>query len=373
MMTALAARDSLVDGTSDSRTFDRLLLETLDTMYPPDQTGPMTSEKLWYLTFGMSVLQQFDANGKTGGLLVPKPFWRLVQRAVQAVKVKALDEEAEMRLRYDLKMRDRYIKIMVARCLRLITTWQWHCDRDNFSMATRDLGTIFKERGHRSFPSEDPGDYPTFLSGYDLGLTEQVDLEDSTYNLYLKLICLTASDMVGMATSVSTAENVVRDVQRLMMSIFPFSPVPFNKDHPPTNRQLAMLVNRYSTLVVSNIFVPSLSDWLLANASKWLGFDQADLASRNVIVRGVMYFAIACRHHGTSLEAPIAQLASMFDTLTAELATMSAKDPKRLETQRSLVLIIGSFRHIITNHTYDATKRQTRVYPDPLLMHSCEC
>jgi hypothetical protein len=359
--------------TNVSTAFDRLLLSTLDDVYPKSQTGPMASEKLWYLTFGVSVLKQFDEDGKTGDLLEPKPGWPLVQRAIQTVRVRPLSESTELRLRHDLKMRDRYVKIMVARCLKMITIWQWHCDGDNFAMATRDLGTIFKERSHRNFPNEDAGDYPLFLSAYDLALTEQVDLEDSTYNLYLRLICLTASDMVGMATSVATAEHVVRDVQRLMMSIFPFSPVPFGKGSPPTNRQLAMLINRYSTLIVSNIFVPSLSDWLLANATKWLDFQQADLASRNIIVRGVMYFAIACRHHNTSVRSPVEQLATMFGTLMEELSALASADSRRIEIQRSLVLIIGSFRHIIKHHSFEVAKQGTPSYPDPVLMHPCEC
>lgn len=349
------------------------LSRVLDTRYSTE-VGPMAAERIWFLIFGLCALSQFGPDATVSAEYAPHPRWALVKRALGLIKV-AHSQEAEESARHDqLQGRDRYIKTMVARCLRLSSTWQWSFDRTSFSVATRDLGMIFKERQHRNLPTEPPADFPRFISKFDISLTASEETRGSAFELWLRLVSVAASDLIGSAEELAEAQSAERDVQRLIMSIFPLSAVPFTREKPPTATQLAALVNRYSTMVVACYFSPSLLPWLLANSQKWLAFERADFNSRQICIRGLMYLAVACRHHGHPLDAVVARLAEILAKLQGELEDLSRPPksqamPTRVEIERTMVLVVSCFRQIILHPGY--APRPEPVYPDPSLLHEC--
>ncbi|KAL7420749.1 hypothetical protein Q5752_004701 [Cryptotrichosporon argae] len=369
---ALAAYDQARKAGDD--TFPGCLDAALDEVYATDQVGPLAAERIWYLAFGLCALSQIGADGVVGAF-VPRPRWALVKRAIGLIKV-GHSVEAEENAQLDqLKGRDRYIKVMVARCVRLSASWRWHFDRASFSVATRDLGVIFKDRQHRNLPTEPAVDFPRFITQFDIALTAAEDSRrESAFDLYLRLACVAASDLIGAAQTMAEAQRAERDVQRLIMSIFPLSAVAFTRALPPTPRQLGALVNRYSTMVVAAYFSPALLPWLLANSAKWLAFEHADTDSRQVAVRGYMYLAVACRHHAQLVEPVVRRLADVLATLAAELDAVGRPGnppafPTRQEIERTMVLVVACFRQIITHHSYDTARQREPVYPDPTLLH----
>lgn len=364
------------------------LEHALEATFPQDKQGPLAAERVWFLAFGLSALSQFGADGRTTEDYDAVPRWDLVRKAISLIKI-AHNEEAEERARADqLLGRDRYIKAMLARCVRLSSTWRWAFDRDSFSVATKDLGVIFKDRQHRNLPTEPPINYPAWITGYDISLTAEGDSRRETaFELYLRLVCVAASDIISGSQSLAEAKQAEKDVQRLIMSIIPVSPVRFDRLHPPTPKQLGQLINRYATIIAACYFSPSLLSWLLANAKKWAPFESADFESRQISIRGLMYLAVACRHHQAPLQPVMARLAEILAVLQKEFDSHGAgtadtappvsggprpavRLPSKLEVQRTMVLVVSCIRRIILHHSFDVEQQALPAYPDPCLLHT---
>ncbi|KAK8858768.1 hypothetical protein IAR55_002997 [Kwoniella newhampshirensis] len=361
----------------EGSTFLSCLHRALDQVFYLDQTGPIAAERIWFLIFGLCALSQFDVDGKISSVFISAPRWSLVRRAVGLIKV-AFDEEAEKKAKSDqLQGRDRYVKVMMARCVWLSAVWSWSFDRESFSVATRDLGVIFKNRQYRNLPTEPSVDYPSFITRFDMSLTAAEDTKRETaFELYLRLVCVAASDIISAAQSLSEAQQAERDVQRLVMSIIPVSAVKFNRIFPPSAKDLGQLINRYSTMIAACYFSPSLLTYLLANSRKWSLFEQADLDSRQICIRGLMYLAVACRHHRQALTSVVDRFAEILGTLQGELekhhqpsTVAPALAPGRLEIERTMVLVVTCFQQIIKHHSFDVQEQAKPVYPDPSLLH----
>ncbi|ORX37221.1 Mus7/MMS22 family-domain-containing protein [Kockovaella imperatae] len=357
-----------------SGSFETLLNSALDKTFKFDTFGPLAAERIWFMTFGICALSQFDANGRVSSVFDPIARWSMVKRAISLVRI-ANDEDLESSApREQLLGRDRYIKTIFARCVRLSTVWKWSFDKQGFSIITRDLGMIFKERQYRNFPTEPPIDFPSFITQYNMPLTAQSETKGETaFDLYLRLVCVAASDVISAAESLEAAHQAEKDVQRLILAVIPVSPVKFNRLLPPTPHQLGQLINRYAVMTAACFFSPSLLSWLLANSKRWAPFEQADFDSRQICIRGLMYIAVACRHHGVPLQPVVARLAEMLSALQEELdrtrqVTPAFNTPSRKEIERTMVLIVACFRQIIEHHTYDPEKVIDPVFPEPCLL-----
>ncbi|WVQ65568.1 uncharacterized protein L199_003745 [Kwoniella botswanensis] len=358
-------------------TFLTYLTQAFDSVFHLDQTGPIAAERVWFLVFGLCALTQFDTDGRISSIFVTAPRWSLVRRAVGLIRV-AFDEDAEKRAHLDqLQGRDRYIKVVMARCVRLSAVWKWSFDRESFSVATRDLGIIFKDRQYRNLPTEPPVDYPEFITRFDMSLTAAEDTKRETaFELYLRLVCVAASDIISAAQTLSEAQQAEKDVQRLVMSIIPVSSVKFNRIFPPSPKDLGQLINRYSTMIASCYFSPSLLTYLLANSKKWSAFDEADFDSRQICIRGLMYLSVARRHHKQPLQPVVNRLAELMGILQNELEILTGPSnqtlgvgPTKLEIERTMVLIVSCFRQMIEHHSFDVEEQKKAVYPDPCLLH----
>ncbi|KAK6907981.1 hypothetical protein I203_101982 [Kwoniella mangroviensis CBS 8507] len=362
---------------SSNDTFLTYLTQAFDSVFNLDQTGPIAAERVWFLVFGLCALTQFDADGRIISVFVTSPRWSLVRRAVGLIKV-AFDEDAEKRAHLDqLQGRDRYIKVVMARCVRLSAVWKWSFDRESFSVATRDLGIIFKDRQYRNLPTEPSVDYPEFITRFDMSLTAADDTKRETaFELYLRLVCVAASDIISAAQTLSEAQQAEKDVQRLVMSIIPVSSVKFNRIFPPSPKDLGQLINRYSTMIASCYFSPSLLTYLLANSKKWSAFEEADFDSRQICIRGLMYLSVARRHHKQPLQPVVNRLAELMGILQNELEILTGPSnqtlgvgPTKLEIERTMVLIVSCFRQMIKHHSFDVEEQKKAVYPDPCLLH----
>ncbi|KAJ9104613.1 hypothetical protein QFC21_002111 [Naganishia friedmannii] len=352
--------------------FGRAMDNVVQRLYVDDQAGPRASERIWYITFGLAAFHQFESNGITLPDLQAHPQWSLVRKALTLIKFPSYPEAEELERRHQLKSRDKYIKIMVIRCLHLTCTWLWTCDYDSFAIATRDLGLLFKERHLRNLPNESSSDFPAFIREYDLKRSSEVDIEESTYNLYLQLVCVSASDLIASARNFTEAGQAVKDVRRLMLAIFPFSPVVPGSNGIFNGRQLGALVNRYSALVVAVLFVPDLLEYLLKAAQKWVPFDCGDLEVQRICLRGLIYVGVAARHHKCSVRPVVERLAAIFEIVHAEKRSFAAHNGDRIrEQERLLILLVSCYRQMIERHGFDKDLQTKPSYPDPCLLHTC--
>jgi hypothetical protein len=369
----LRAMDARTVDAPVGSSFSKAMDTVVQRMYVENHAGPRASERIWYITFGLAAFHQFGADGVTLPDLQDYPQWSLVRKALSLIKFPDYTEAEEHEKRHQLKSRDKYIKIMVIRCLQLTCTWQWRCDRDSFAIATRDLGNLFKERHLRNLPNEASSDFPAFIREYDLKRSSEVDIEDSTYNLYLQLVCVSASDLIAGARDMKEAEQSVKDVQKLMLAIFPFSPVVPAANGVFNGKQLGALVNRFSALVVAILFVPSLLGYLSKLAQKWADFNCGDIEVQRICLRGLMYVGVAARHHSISVEPVVNRLADIFETVHETKRSLEAHHGDKIkEQERLLILLISCYRQIIERHSFDRELQEQPAYPDPCLLHICE-
>lgn len=327
----------------------QLLVPALEQTFP-DRTGPLAAERIWFLAFGLSAFAQFDSQGRTSTAYVAKPRWNLVQFASSMV---TLTDETTLGHPELLRGRDRYIRIMMARCLALSATWKWSFDASAFSLVTRHLGSIFKNRQHRNLPTEPAVDFPEWITRFDIAQTANKPTKSAVaFDLYLKLVCVAASDMISQAASLSLAQAAERDIQRLIMSMIPVSAATCGA---------GQLINRYSMTVAACYFSPALLTWLLGTSQNWAPFETADMQSRQVSIRGLMYLAVACRHHDQPLQPIIARFAEILQVLTNEAA-----ETPTIDANRTIVLVIACFRQMILHHSFDPMAPP--VFPDPILL-----
>lgn len=369
----LRAVDSRSVDAPNGSSFSKAMDTVVQRLYVENHAGPRASERIWYITFGLAAFHQFGADGVTLPDLQDYPQWSLVRKALSLIKFPDYTEAEEHEKRHQLKSRDKYIKIMVIRCLQLTCTWQWRCDRDSFAIATRDLGNLFKERHLRNLPNEASSDFPAFIREYDLKRSSEVDIEESTYNLYLQLVCVSASDLIAGARDMKEAEQSVKDVQKLMLAIFPFSPVVPAANGVFNGKQLGALVNRFSALVVAILFVPSLLGYLSKLAQKWADFNCGDIEVQRICLRGLMYVGVAARHHSSSVEPVVDRLADIFETVHETKRSLEAHHGDKIkEQERLLILLVSCYRQIIERHSFDRELQEQPAYPDPCLLHTCE-
>ena len=90
-----------------------------------------------------------------------------------------------------------------------------------------------------------------------------------------------------------------------------------------------------------------------------------------------MYVAVACRHHGQSLDLVVERLADILALLQKELdrlgkgVSIPVHAPSRLEVERTMVMVVSCVKQVILHHTFDPD--QTKVtFPDPSLLHESE-
>ncbi|GHJ84584.1 hypothetical protein NliqN6_0986 [Naganishia liquefaciens] len=365
-------RDMDARGLGDGKSFSKVMETVTQKLYVDNQAGPYASERIWYITFGLAAFHQFGPDGVTLPELEGYPQWSLVRKALSLISFPDdLDEVKENEKRHQLVSRDKYIKIMVIRCLQLTCTWQWHCNHDSFAIASRDLGVLFKKRQLRNLPNEPSSDFPAFIREYDLKRSSEVDIEESTYNLYLQLVCVSASDLIASATDMEQAEQAVNDVQKLMLSIIAFSPVKPAPNGIFHGRQLGALVNRFSALVVAVLFAPKLLQYCLGAASKWVSFECGDIEVQRILLRGYMYMGVAARHHESSVALVVDRLAEIFESVHAKKKSFAAHDGIKIKAQeRLLVLLVSCYRQIIELHCFDREMQDMPSYPEPCLLHS---
>ena len=338
-----------------------------------------SSEDLWRLAYSLSSLSHFSVHG----VCMAKPHltscWEFVGIALDAIRL-SYDAEKDKNIpHHSLKKRDRYLRMVVARCFLLGTEWQWSM-QDAFAMFGK-LVNIFRSRLFGNLIGES-SDFPAFLRFSDLTLLEELRRTDSAFSVYLKLVVRSGRDE---SDGVITDREKMR-MRKLVSLTVPISGVSFSKSKPPTNDELSMLINRFSSVIVAILLDPAIdsSRQLLNQARQYLDFNKADEASRRICIRALMYTAILFNHLSLPLEAPLQWLESITNLLLNEYRNLSkaihAKDtdPRKVGDYRkerddlttTIQLLLGSVRYIIMKPFMNDNNSQKNLSDCPLYPHT---
>ncbi|EJD07436.1 uncharacterized protein FOMMEDRAFT_164408 [Fomitiporia mediterranea MF3/22] len=286
------------------------------------------SERLWKFIFGLSALSHFSTHGiATTDPRLP-PSWEIVGLALDAIRLTHDSERDSFVPRESLKRRDRYVRMVVARCFLLGTKWKWPL-ADAHAMFKR-LVDIFRSRNFSNLLGEE-SEFPAFLRYHDLALLDELRTSDTAFGLYLKLV-MKASKSDSNASK-DDARSKARQAKLLSLAV-PLSGVAFSRAQPPTTDELSMLINRFSAIIIAILVdgkeTPNI-DKRISHARRFINFVDADDRSRDICIKAAMYIVIAANHLYLGLDRPLAWLGEMCQTLLDEFqrasAPVQAKEP----------------------------------------------
>lgn len=277
---------------------------------------------------------------------------------------------------------------MIARCFILATTWNWAVDIGPSSIVTR-LFDLLNQRKLCNLRCDGPGNFPTYICQYDLDLVSILDRHDSAMDIVLKLIH-------RACRSISWGD---RTLSRWLSRVSPVRRLQFLPTKPPTSVEISMLYNHYAFEMQMLLLYPQASSQWIRQARNFTTFSQADIRSREVTIRAVMYLAILCGHHAIPLPPVIEWFKDIADGViqertqasqkfkqfevhngttligrrSAAVSTDSPHDLKSLalsqrQLDTSLQLILRSLQHVIYTSSLDPTRAADHDYPHPTLI-----
>ncbi|THH08246.1 hypothetical protein EW145_g2829 [Phellinidium pouzarii] len=333
------------------------------------------SEHLWRIIFSLSALSQFSAHGNSTANMRISASWEVVAFALDAIRLTHEVDKDKNRSYESLQKRDKYVRMVVARCYLLSTKWHWAL-YDAYVMFKK-LVVVFKSRLFANLLGED-SDFPAFLRHTDLRLLDTISRSDSAFSLFLKLVVLAARPDENTQ---ETAQRVQSRLTKLLSLTVPLSGVSFSETRPPLSEELSMLYNRYSAIIVA-IYVDSSEANIrerLDRARRYINFAEADGRSRRACIRALMYIAILVQHLSLPLTEPLKWLGEITETLLAEFAMATTKlvskgwdsrQAKRIVQKKNksilaIQLLLGSVRKILeTPHMKSDAVDTSLRYPD---------
>lgn len=347
--------------------FWKVLLEAVKDpkTRPPATMDLRPTEFVWVGLFGLVALSQFSDRGVSGTSFRLPACWELVMEALE--RVQFMDQQASASASQPSKKRDRYIRLVFARCMNLRKTWQWRLiDSPQIFPLFRRLFDVFKDRKFSNLSTEE-SDFPTFLLDYDMELLSQVHNKDTAFALFLKLIVQTSRD----------AELGARDVRltKILAITVPVAAISVNKDVNPTASELSRLYNRFSALAVAIFLLPSKDavQERLTTARRYVKFSDADWETRRACIRGLQHLAILVKY----LQLPLGTLLDWLAEMTA-VAISECMENIKSQTGASLTrswsilnvqMILGCVTSIIkVDMKQPEGQQQPAQYPDPVLL-----
>ncbi|KAF9478295.1 hypothetical protein BDN70DRAFT_895851, partial [Pholiota conissans] len=140
------------------------------------------SEKTWLTLFSLCALSQFSNHGMTSGHPRLPGCWDIAVFALKRIRLTATVGESMTKATIS---RDRYIDIVVRRCLLLNERWKW--ELHDATPMFNALADIFKSRKFANLWHEEC-DFAEFFKQANWDLLLSYDIKDTAYVTFLKLI-----------------------------------------------------------------------------------------------------------------------------------------------------------------------------------------
>ncbi|KAG8998194.1 hypothetical protein FRB90_012355 [Tulasnella sp. 427] len=330
--------------------------------------GLETSETIWRSIFTVIITSSFSP----AGVLGPNPkvphCWPLVVHALGAVRLEA-DKEKEVRTPAEvLQKRDAYIRLVLARCLTVVTRWGWNlCGADTLF---RSLIGIFRSRKFENLRGE-TSDFPHFLrSPDDQAWLAEYDKKETSFGVFLKLVLHAVRDYERDSRGPTFTQKQTRKLASL---VFPIGATPFTRGNPPVGREISMLFNRFAAAVIVIHLEPSTAKNRVQQARRYLDFAHAESDSRSACIRGLMLIGIAHRRRQLDMTEVMVWYNDIATSLLADLVqaeksnhNMAVAGTARLKSEISILILqlLGALRRVIETHPTNALPS----YPDPIFL-----
>lgn len=335
--------------------------------------GLEPSEKLWRCVTSLMIFSRFSVHG----IAVTNPrlraCWPIIQQALVLIRLEA-DPDRDVKMNAAvLQQRDAYIRLVLARCLLLVTRWKWNlCGADALF---KSLTAIFRTRKFENLRGE-TSDFPIFLRELnDEAYLDAYDRKETSFGIFLKLVLHAAKDYEQDPRGPSFGQKQVRKLASL---IFPIGTTPFTRDNPPVGRELSMLFNRLAAVVVTVHLEPTNTKLRIQQALRFMDFKNAESNSRSAYIRGMMQIAVVHRRKNLDIEEIMGWYCDMAgillddlkeaEKLTAPTTATHATSRKR-EVALLTLQLMGALRIIIdTTPVADPVAQ----YPSPIFLEQGE-
>ncbi|KAG8914774.1 hypothetical protein FRC00_010904 [Tulasnella sp. 408] len=330
--------------------------------------GLEISERIWKSIFTVIITSTVTPEGVLGSNPRVPHCWPLVVQALGAIRLEA-DKEKEVKAPAEvLQKRDAYIRLVLARCLTIVTRWKWDlCGADALF---RSLIGIFRSRKFENLRG-DTSDFPVFLRSPDeQAWLAEYDKKETSFGIFLKLVLHAVRDYERDSRGPSFAQKQVRKLASL---IFPIGATPFSKENPPVGREISMLFNRFAAAVIVIHLEPSTAKNRVQQARRYLDFANAESDSRSACIRGLMLVGVAHRRRALEMGEVMAWYRDMATFLLADLARAekskddaAATSSARLKSEISILILqlVGALRRVIETQSTNTVLG----YPDPIFL-----
>lgn len=333
--------------------------------------------RTWQGIFGLCALSQFTVHGMVTSIPRLEPSWETVASVLKHAPLADTRpaEEGALRRPGAIRKRDRYIRLLVSRCMLLNTRWRWRLEKAAQMFTT--LHTVYKSR-HFANLSDESSDLPSFLRKNNIELLLDHKRSDTAFTLFLKLVVRAAKE----ASPPEQADITLTPMVKKFLSLaIPVGAVPFTKTSPPTAPELSMLYNRFSAIAVALYLEPGQWEKLLDRVRHhYLNFTDADMESRRACIRGAMALTILLQHLKVSLSGALAWMNDMTNVLvdeyrSATAPTPSAKSSPLADKDNAILCIRMVLRSIqkIVKTPLMRSENSSPAYPDPSLLQGCKC
>lgn len=235
------------------------------------------------------------------------------------------------------------------------------------------LVDIFRSRRFANLTRE-PSDFPGFMLHDDIALLHMEKKSDTAFGLLLKLVVQAADDLRAHAP-----DGAALKLKKLLSLAIPVASFSFTRANPPSGHELSKLYNSLSAVAVA-IFIdrsPTNVRSRLAHARRYVKFADADMATRQACIRGMMHLTILLRRLDLPTKDTVEWLTEMTTTLVDEYEQFDAPHPPAAAGRQDAVpreskprvvlaiqMVLGSVRRII-----DSFRAPTPEYPDPAFLN----
>lgn len=323
------------------------------------------SRWIWQGIFGLCAFSQFSVYGMVTSTPRLMPSWDIIASTLKHAPL-AVDRDLP---RYALRKRDKYVRLLVSRCMLLNSRWKWRLDRASPMFAS--LHTIFKSRQFSNL-SDETADFPSFLRRNNPELLSDHQRSDTAFTLFLKLVVQAAKEAAPSGPAEATLSPMVKKFLSLAV---PVGTVQFTKASPPSPHEISMLYNRFSAIAVAIYLEPTQSEKLVDRVRHhYLDFGKADRESRRACIRGALHLAILLQHLHLPLFGVLAWMGEMTDILVDEYRKIMPSEIQavpRVSDKPSVVLciqmLLRSIQRIVNTPLVSAEDHAER-YPDPSLL-----
>lgn len=369
----LAGRDSseqaLVTGQS---IWAHVMLSLQESSDQDAVAGLEASERLWRAILTIIILTPFTCRGIVTSKRVSSAHWPVVQLALGLVRLDADPSKDAKTMAGVLQRRDAYMRLILARCLLLVTRWKWDlCGGDALF---KTLTAIFRTRKFENLRGES-SDFPLFLRDLDdNAYLEDYDRKETSFGIFLRLILHAANhyERDSQGSAFATKQR-----RKLASLVFPIGATPFNKENPPVGRELSMLFNRLAAVVATINLEPANAKFRIQQARRFLDFGNADADSRSAVIRGMMLIAVVHRRKGIELDEIMSWYSDMIKILLVELKDVEATrgvtaGPQQSGTRAGIAILVLQLVAALRKVIECSTPTGHRKYPDPILIERGE-